>query len=61
LQAGSSTAETKQSGVFSHPILLELPIQRLLQVWDSDSRRLQLQPMVAPLAGGAYLGVEGRY
>jgi hypothetical protein len=42
-------------------ISIESPIQRLLKVWENDSRSLQLQPVVAPVAGGAYLGVEGRY
>jgi hypothetical protein len=42
-------------------ILIESPVQRLLKVWENDSRGLQLQPVVAPVAGGAYLGIEGRY
>jgi hypothetical protein len=38
-----------------------MPVQRLLEVWENDSRSLQLQPVLAPVAGGAYLGLEGRY
>jgi hypothetical protein len=47
--------------VLFRAILIESPIQRLLKVWENDSRSLQLQPVVSPIAGGAYVGVEGRY
>jgi hypothetical protein len=42
-------------------LLIESPIQRLLTIWNDDNRRLQLQPVVAPMQGGAYLGAQGRF
>jgi hypothetical protein len=35
-------------------LLSESPIQRLLTIWNDDNRRLQLQPVVAPMQGGAF-------
>jgi hypothetical protein len=49
------------AAIMINAIMIESSVQRLLKVWENDSRSLQLQPVISPLAGGAYLGVEGRY
>jgi hypothetical protein len=48
-------------GMIGSALLLEAPIERLLNVWRSDPSGLMITPSIAPLSGGAMLGVNGRF
>jgi hypothetical protein len=41
--------------------LIESPIERLTTIWERDPGMLHLQPVVSPVAGGAMLGLTGRF
>jgi hypothetical protein len=41
--------------------LLESPAQRLTTIWERDPGMLRLQPTIAPLQGGATVGLVGRF
>jgi hypothetical protein len=46
--------------MFAGLLFVESPIERLATIWQRDAGRLQLQPQLQPLPGGAAIGISGR-
>jgi hypothetical protein len=46
--------------MFARLLFVESPIERLVTIWQRDVDRLQLQPQLQPLPGGAAIGISGR-
>lgn len=42
-------------------LFVQSPIERLVTIWQRDAGRLQLQPELQPLPGGAAISVSGRF
>jgi hypothetical protein len=48
-------------GMLGAALLIDSPTQRLLNMWRSDLRGFAIAPSIAPVSGGAMIGVNGRF